>query len=77
MKAYLELVKNIKEFTKKIRSPHLRTKKAPNWRIPMKFGYFLTKKRQFGVFSSKNRQFDTFLKTRNPTRVPGFFKNKT
>ena len=32
----------------------------------VKFGYFLT----------KNRQFGTFLKTRNPTRVPGFFKNQ-
>ena len=27
-------------------------------------------------FSAKNRQFGTFLKTRNPTRVPGFLKIK-
>ena len=28
-------------------------------------------------FSAKNYQFSTFLKTWNPTRVPGFFKIKT
>ena len=36
-----------------------------------------TKKGQFGDFSAKNRQFGKFLKTRNLTRVPGFFEIKT
>ena len=63
--------------TKICNSPILWTKKRQLGDFQWNLAIFDQKAPIWRIFSAKNRQFDTFLKTRNPTRVPGFFEKKT
>ena len=72
--------KPVLEFTQKhtkiCNSPILWTKKRQLGDFQWNLAIFDQKAPIWRIFSAKNRQFDTFLKTRNPTRVPGFFEKK-